>query len=52
MQAAKELKAEKNAEYAEFDENVSWDESNVADKRQSNEFENSIKQIENEVCKY
>jgi len=50
--AAKELRAEKNAEYAEFDENVSWDESHNADaanKRLSNEFENSIKQIENEL---
>ncbi len=49
--AAKELKAEVNADNAEFDENVSWDEES-SKKKQADGFdrvENELKSIENEV---
>jgi len=52
IQAAKVARAEANAELAEFDENIPWDEREMNAKRERDEeskVEVELAQLENEV---
>ena len=55
VQAAKSAKAEQNAELAEFDENIPWDEREAERKREEEEVskvEMELAQLDKEVSRY